>query len=106
MRVNFMFFLVYGMNSNYNALIEIMSGERVQAFLEHHLATYESALFLMLLMKVYIELAPHAPRDRVRAIDKMLRSRMLRSRMHLLLEKWQCRSLNPKLSLDQGAITE
>ena len=47
---------VYDMNSNYDALIEIMSNKRVEAFLKRNLATYESAVFLMLLMKVYIEL--------------------------------------------------
>ena len=97
---------MYDMNSNYDALIEIMSNKRVEAFLKRNLATYESAVFLMLLMKVYIELHSHSPQDRVKIIDAMLRSRMLRSQMHLLLERWQYPSLNSKLGLNQGAVAE
>ena len=94
------------MNSNYKALVEIMSNARVEAFLRRHLATYDSAVPLMLLMKVYIELDAYSPHECVEIIDAMLCSRTLRQQMHLLIKEWQRPLLDSKLCLGQGAVTE
>ena len=66
-----------------------MASEETLTFLQTHLATYESALMLMLLMKIYIELDPDTAEHRIKKIDFMLKDRNLRGQMHLLLQNWK-----------------
>ena len=65
------------------------NSEETLTFLKKQLATYESALMFMLIMKVYIELDGETPAERIKRIDTMLKDRNLRGQMHLLLDKWK-----------------
>ena len=67
----------------------MMANEEILTFLKKNLATYESALMLMLIMKIYIELDGHTPAERIKKIDTMLKDKCLRAQMHLLLENWK-----------------
>ena len=67
----------------------MMASEETLTFLQKHLITYESALMLMLIMKIYIELDGHTPAERITKIDTMLKDQSLRGQMHLLLENWK-----------------
>ena len=74
----------------------MMASEEILSFLQKNLATYESALMLMLIMKIYIELDGHTPAERIKRIDTMLKDRNLRGQMHLLLENWKNTNIEEK----------
>ena len=74
----------------------MMENSETFTFLQKNLATYESALMLMLIMKIYIELDGHTPAERIKKIDTMLKDRSLRGQMHLLLENWKNTNIEEK----------
>lgn len=74
----------------------MMANEEILTFLKKNLATYESALMFMLIMKIYIELDPDTPAERIKRIDTMLKDRNLRGQMHLLLENWKNTNIEEK----------
>ena len=67
----------------------MMASEEILSFLQKQLATYDSALMLMLLMKIYIELDGETAEERIKKIDTMLKDRSLRGQMHRLLDNWK-----------------
>lgn len=94
-------------NGNYAALIEIMENPRTLQFLTHHLVTEDSARLLMLLMKIYIELGPLAPQDKIAAIDNVLRCSASRRQLHSLFTLWSMQTWpEPPFSHSQLCLDE